>query len=42
MTDRIMAHEGREGAKVYARELEQAHVDQLAQLTSYQIQSIGL
>jgi len=37
-----LAHEGREGAEAYARELEQAHVDQLAQLTSYQIQSLGL
>jgi len=37
-----LAHESREGAEAYARELEQAHVDQLAQLTSYQIQSIGL
>ena len=37
-----LAHEGREGAEAYARELEQAHVDQLAQLTSYQTQSIGL
>ena len=33
---------GQGGAEAYARELEQAHVDQLAQLTSYQIQSIGL
>ena len=37
-----LAHEGREGAEAYACELEQAHVDQLAQLTSYQIQSLGL
>ena len=37
-----LAHEGREGAEAYARELEQAHADQLAQLTSYQIQSLGL
>ena len=36
-----LAHEGR-GAKAYARELEQAHADQLSQLTSYQIQNIGL
>ena len=37
-----LAHEGREGAEAYARELEQVHADQLAQLTSYQIQNIGL
>jgi len=37
-----LAHEGREGAEAYARELEQAHADQLSQLTSYQIQNIGL
>ena len=37
-----LAHEGRAGAEAYARELEQAYVDQLAQLTSYQIQSLGL
>ena len=37
-----LAHEGREGPEAYARELEQAHADQLAQLTSYQIQNIGL
>ncbi|XP_068503586.1 chromatin-remodeling ATPase INO80-like [Phaseolus vulgaris] len=37
-----LAHEGREGAEAYARELEQAHAAQLAQLTSYQIQNIGL
>jgi len=37
-----LAHEGREGAEAYARELEQAHADQLAQLTTYQIQSLGL
>ena len=35
-------HEGREGAEAYAQELEQAHAAQLAQLTSYQIQNIGL
>ena len=34
--------EGREGAEAYACELEREHVDQLAQLTSYQVQSIGL
>ena len=37
-----LAQEGREGAEAYTRELERAHVDQLAQLTSYQVQSIGL
>ncbi|XP_068501441.1 uncharacterized protein [Phaseolus vulgaris] len=37
-----LAHEGREGAEAYVRELEQAHAAQLAQLTSYQIQNIGL
>jgi len=37
-----LAQEGREGAEGYACEFEQAHVDQLAQLTSYQVQSIGL
>ena len=37
-----LAHEGREGAEAYARELEQAHVDQLGHLTAYQVQSIGL
>ena len=37
-----LAQEGREGAEAYARELERAHVDELAQLTSYQVQSIGL
>jgi len=37
-----LAHEGREGAEAYARELEQAHAAELAQLTSYQIQNIGV
>ena len=37
-----LAHEGVEGAEAYTCELEHAHVDQLAQLTSYQIQSLGL
>ena len=37
-----LAHEGREGAEAYARELEQAHATELAQLTSYQIQNISL
>jgi len=37
-----LAQGGREGAEAYARELERAHVDQLAQFTSYQVQSIGL
>jgi len=37
-----LAHEGREGAEAYARELEQAYVDQLGLLTSFQVQSIGL
>jgi len=37
-----LAQEGKEGVEAYTRELERAHVDQLAQLTSYQVQSIGL
>ena len=37
-----LAQEGREGAEAYARELEQAHAAQLAQLTSYQIQNLSL
>ena len=37
-----LAQEGKEGAKAYAREVEQAYADLLAHLTSHQIQNIGL
>jgi len=37
-----LAQEGKEGAKAYAHEVEQAYADLLAHLTSHQIQNIGL